>query len=221
MIHIAAGSISLILFWIPVIVKKGSKIHNSVGRWYVYMMTIVVISAALLSIKNVIIQEYEAAAFLGYLAILTAYPLWHGRNILKHKKVMSDQFMLIRKSFNWALLLGAIGLLIYAYCLEFRQQGPLMVIFALLGLSSSKDILKSNARLKEEAHWIIIHLEGMVVSGIAAYTAFFAFGGNTFFREVLPGQMMIIPWILPTVIGVTIMKVMKKRYIKKGPRRGQ
>jgi hypothetical protein len=27
--HIALGSIALLLFWLPVIVKKGSKLHNN------------------------------------------------------------------------------------------------------------------------------------------------------------------------------------------------
>jgi len=51
----------------------------------------------------------------------------------------------------------------------------------------------------------------MIVGGIAAYTAFFAFGGATFFGNLFDGYAMIIPWILPTIMGVGLIKWYKRK----------
>lgn len=216
MIHVVAGFTSLVLFWIPVIVKKGSTIHNKVGMWYVYMMTVVVLSSALLSIENLCQGLYQTAAFLGYLAVLTGYPLWHGMSIFKCKKNKSDTFILILRTFNWSLLIGATGLLFYAYILNFQGSSVLMIIFALLGLPSIATLRLSKEKIRSNNNWLFYHLQGMIVSGIAAYTAFFAFGGRTFFGNIFTGYWMIIPWVMPTVIGVVVIQLMKKKYLKKG-----
>jgi len=44
-IHIPCGFLSLILFWIPVGVKKGSPLHRKVGKLYYLTMWIVVITS--------------------------------------------------------------------------------------------------------------------------------------------------------------------------------
>jgi len=45
-IHIPFGTLSLILFWIPVGVKKGGTIHRKVGWYYYYCMWGVLVSSA-------------------------------------------------------------------------------------------------------------------------------------------------------------------------------
>ena len=77
-IHIFCGFCSIVLFWIPIFVKKGGNIHVKIGKAYVFLMWIVVLTAAILSIKNIIIGAYIMAAFLGFLSLITANPLWYG-----------------------------------------------------------------------------------------------------------------------------------------------
>ena len=84
--HVIAGMISLIIFWIPIFVKKGGNLHRSVGKVYVYLMWYVVISAFLLSVENFIEGSYIAAAFLGFLTLATGQPLWSAIAILNNKE---------------------------------------------------------------------------------------------------------------------------------------
>src|SRR6266478_2601944 len=44
-VHISAGSIALILFWIPAIARKGGKTHIRAGWTYVVCMSVVVVTA--------------------------------------------------------------------------------------------------------------------------------------------------------------------------------
>ena len=48
-LHIAAGGVSLILFWLPILTKKGRTAHRRIGLVYVYAMSVVVVSAFILS----------------------------------------------------------------------------------------------------------------------------------------------------------------------------
>jgi len=216
-IHVFCGFSSIILFWIPIFLKKGSKNHILVGKVYVLLMWVVVISASLLSIKNIIIGEFVMAAFLGFLAIITANPLWYGIAILKNKKGLSDSYRKKHLAFNTLITLA--GVLLFAYGIYLKGEGPgiLMLIFGILGMTSGRDVLASYQRKNEKSSWIEEHISGMLVSGIAAYTAFAVFGGSNFFREYLTGYWTIIPWIAPTIVGIIIIRSYKKAYLENRP----
>jgi uncharacterized membrane protein len=214
-IHVFCGFSSIIIFWIPIFLKKGSKNHILVGKIYVLLMWVVVISASLLSLKNIIIGEFVMAAFLGFLAIITANPLWYGIAILKNKKGLSDSYRKKHLAFNALITLAGVLLLAYGIYLKGEGPGILMLIFGILGMTSGRDVLASYQRKNEKSSWIEEHISGMLVSGIAAYTAFAVFGGSNFFREYLTGYWTIIPWIAPTIIGITIIRYYKNAYLKK------
>jgi hypothetical protein len=92
----------------------------------------------------------------------------------------------------------------------------LMFFFGFFGLTAIRDIIKLMKRNSFELNWYQEHYKGMITSGIAAYTAFLAFGGRQFLGELLPGMWQILPWILPTLIGITAMRLMDRYYSKKG-----
>ena len=210
MTHIIFGSLSLITFWIPVLVKKGGDIHIKVGKIYVALMWVVVISAVVLSILNVFRGRFISAGFLGYLAVITAHPLWYGMTILKHKKEMPDSVVKINTIFNWILFLGGLGLLIWSLLLKVQGPAILLLIFGSIGVISAAPLIFSKKEKKE--NWLAGHIQGLVTTGIAAYTAFFAFGGATFMGHIFSGSLIAIPWILPTIIGVFVIKKYKRQY---------
>jgi hypothetical protein len=92
-IHIAAGSIALILFWIPAIARKGGRTHIRAGWFYVACMSVVVVTAFAMSglaftiplairqitrllspaeLSDFLRSQRIFATFLAYLAGLTA-----------------------------------------------------------------------------------------------------------------------------------------------------
>ena len=215
-LHITCGSISLITFWIPVFTKKGNKLHRKVGLVYVYMMAIVVVTAAILSIENAIQGDINTALFLGFLSVLSGNPLWQGVAILKNKKTYSKSFLQIKAGF--AILLFVFGVFLVSYGLFIETEGIriLMFFFGFFGLTSIRDIIKLLKSTPENLNWYQEHYKGMIVSGIAAYTAFLAFGGRQFMGDILPGMWQILPWIAPTLIGVAAMRLMDRYYTRKG-----
>jgi len=214
-IHIIAGSISLILFWIPIFAKKGGKLHNTVGKIYVYLMWIVVISAGILSIENVMQGNYLMAAFLGFLTLITSNPLWYGMAALKQKKGMTEGYKRIHLIFN--SVITVCGFLLIIYGLTMIGEGPeiMLFFFGILGMTSSKEVYNHFKHPKTKEDWYKQHYSGMVTTAIAAYTAFAVFGGNQLLAGKLSGYLMALPWILPTIIGTGILVYMGKSRKKK------
>ena len=70
-------------------------------------------------------------------------------------------------------------------------------------------IFKKSIKKRE---WLIEHLGNIIGAGIGAYTAFFAFGGRRFLAEIFAGQLQVVPWILPGVIGGIAIAYLSKRY---------
>ncbi len=220
--HIIVGSLSLVVFWIPVFVKKGGDIHAKIGKIYVILMWMVVLSAFVLSILNVIRGRFIVAGFLGFLSLLTAQPLWYGMVILKHKKSISDKVRKIQKALNYSIFISGLGLILWSVLLSIQGEAILLLIFGILGVVSTFGNIFNNHAV--EKSWLEEHIEGLVGTGIAAYTAFFAFGASTLMGGIFTGSLIAIPWILPTIIGTFIIKRMKrkmglKKVKAKNPRR--
>jgi len=212
-IHIPFGAISLILFWIPVGLQKGSSKHKQFGRYYYRTMWVVLISSALLSVCNTIMGNYMAAIYLGFLTLITAYPLWYSYEILQQKGEWTNRYYLIRRVFLGTMLVSGIALVgIGGIMFQFKGMGTMMVFFGIIGLLSGREMLMSKTKAMIRETRIKMHIQGTIISGIAAYTAFFAFGGSRIFIQVLHmhHQWMVIPWIAPTLLGVLYMRYMKR-----------
>ena len=213
-IHIFFAFGSLIIFWIPVFTKLGGDMHRKTGKAYVICMWVVVVTSVWLSINNVIEGHYNASIFLGFIAMITANPLWYGIAILKQKKGLTKSYNRKQMVFNILIALSSLGLLFLGFSIG-PKNGVLMIIFGALGLTSGLTIFKDLRNPPTESNWFITHMRGMVISGIATYTAFFAFGGRTLFENVLTGYWMVLPWVAPTVIGIFIMRKMRTKYEQK------
>ncbi|MEM6807016.1 MAG: hypothetical protein AAF696_36785 [Bacteroidota bacterium] len=214
--HVIAGFISLVLFWLPIFTRKGGKAHRKIGILYVYCMWFVVISAGILSVKNVIIGDHTSAIFLGFLTFITGNPLWYGVAILKNKRGISDQYKRIHFAINGVIILFGLMMITYALLNLDKGVSILMLFFGLLGVSSLPQMIRDYKTQLAGKSWFKEHYVGMVTTGTAAYTAFFAFGGRQYLDGILTGYWQILPWILPTILTFVGLYFARKYYEKKG-----
>lgn len=221
-IHIISGFSSLILFWVPVFTRKGGVNHKRVGQYYVYAMWSVVTTAFIMALISFASGRVVVASFLGYLAIITAQPLWVGTEVLKHKKQMGEHFLKLQGLIGLAVVVAAIGLLTVGIEHLSTSLGPVMVVFGVLGLTNipmalkSFNILTPDARTKSS--WLDDHMTELLTTGIAAHTAFLVFGASSFISELITGPLAIIPWVSPTVIGFAGIFYARKKYLPKTPK---
>lgn len=214
-IHVIAGFTSLFVFILPLISKKGGDIHRKTGRLYVYSMWVVVITALVLSIINAVESNYITALFLGYLAILTSNPLWYGISILKYGFKPPESLLRKKRAYELVVFLIAIfNISVFIY-LQGKGQSILLLIFGLLGLTAMPQAFASIMKLKEKANPVADHVEAMITTGIAAYTAFFVFGGYSFFENLYKGHMVVLFWTLPGIIGGICISRLRRKYTKR------
>ncbi|MEM7361314.1 MAG: hypothetical protein AAF431_19675 [Pseudomonadota bacterium] len=232
-IHVAVGFTSLILFWIPIASRKGSTLHNKVGRWYANAMYVVAVTAMLMSVlvlydpvaakhpqlqlqaeelAGLLYRERQVALFLLAIAFLVFANVRHGLLTLRSK----TDHQLMRAPSHLALnaILGVLGV-----SLIFVATGSFKILFYVFaGLCISASLGNLRYCLKTEVprmEWLIAHLSSMIGAGIGSYTAFFVFGGNRFLQEILTGQWMLVPWIAPGVIGGICIAYQSNKYRNK------
>lgn len=229
-LHIAAGSVALLLFWVPALTKKGGKLHVSTGRFYVAGMHIVAITAFVASIIALIdpiairrpgeIVEPEQAAqlaqrfrmfslFLLMLSVLVFTSVRHGIAALTARR---DPEILAKPLHRMTIaVLGLLGIIVGAIGIGNREL--LLIVFAGISVSGAVGMFRDTLKTApKRGDLIVAHLNGLIGSGIGAHTAFFAFGGSRFLSEILPGQWQLIPWIAPAVVGTVVIARVSRRY---------
>lgn len=230
--HITVGFLSLVLFWIPVVAKKGSALHIRTGQWYAKAMYAVGFSALGLALMllidpisfkfpdynfeaeeriNAISELRDIGLFLFAISILTLVGVRHG---LQSVRAKGNQALMRRAD---SLLINT-GLLTVGLWLGFAATGgsPMSVLFYIFaGLCSVTAINNLRFCLKREVtrgEQIVAHISGIVGAGIGSHTAFFVFGASRFLAEFLTGYAAIFPWVLPGVVGTYMILHQSKKY---------
>jgi len=215
-LHVSFGFTSLVLFWLPVFLKKGGKGHVISGKLYVIAMWVVVSTAALLSIKNMIIGKYFMAAFLGFIALITANPLWYGMAILRPRSQQTKRFQATHTVLDGLMSITGLLLLCWGIYLGGKGNAVLLLIFGGLGCTVIPSFIKKLTKPYQDEDRIKGHMVGLLTSGIAAYSAFFVFGGYTWMQQILPGMWQVVPWVAPGIIGAIGITYGVKYYRRKG-----
>lgn len=214
-LHIIGGFAALFLFWIPIVTRKGGKVHNRVGWAYIWSMTVVSISAFYMGVYRI---AFDASAdtervsfswFLIFISILSSASAWYGIRVLRYKnrKTMHKQVLDILFS---ALLMGSgVGIGIYGYTIG----SPLITYFPLLGVFLGLTQLSYWLRKPtERMHWYYEHFGGMIACCISTVTAFTVFGAP---RLLNISSSNLLLWLLPSIVLVPVIIGFTVYYKKK------
>lgn len=233
--HVAAGFISLVLFWIPVASRKGGALHLRAGRWYANTMYVVAGSALVLSLilmtvplaakhpnltasaeelTRIVEREFMVGLFLLAISMLVVVGVRHGILTLKAKSDHAVMRSPLHLGLNLALLSVGLSLAVAAY----GGSAEKILFYVFAGLCTFTAIGNLRYCLRKEVakmEWLITHLNAMLGAGIASYTAFFVFGGNQFLRGILSGYWLLLPWFLPGVVGGAMIAWQTAKYRRK------
>lgn len=210
--HIATGAVALVLFWVPVIGRKGAALHRRTGRLFVRLIIATGISAIGMSlctlaapgathpdIADIALVRGLFGWMMLYLATLTISLGWHG-------------LMTVRNRFDHAanrapLALGLQGACIVA-ALNCAAQGyvigqPLMLGIAVVGVASGVTNLAFILTPRpSRMRYLKEHVKALVGGGISVYTAFMTFG----LARLMPAHAFNPTlWAIPIAIGVSII----------------
>lgn len=223
-IHIGLGFAVLALFWVQIFSKKGSAWHIRAGKAF-YWAGMVIVATALFGVSAILFNAFtgefdvalndENAAFvffLGYLAIVTFTILEKGRSAIRFHGPSPGARAVF--AYGRAIFALAASIALIAYALAYRPSIAI-ILFALSPLGVLIFIETMTFQRVGNTYpqrWIIEHLDGMLGAGIAFHTAFFVFGAKSFFNPLLGGSpLQLLPWILPTIIGVPAGIIWKRK----------
>lgn len=228
-LHIVAGVIAMMIFWIPVTTRKGGLNHRRFGRVYVGVMYTVAVSAILMSVMVLTAPTYfKADWFVNSVSPeqlkMSIYSFWTlllVLSLLTYNSVNQAMVALKTKrdrslARRWYHLCAAIALLISSMVLlglTFNGLGSRILgyVFSIFGVISALQILHyAYAKRVAPKRWLIEHLSSMCGSGIAVYTAFFAFGARHVLAEL--GQWQLVFWILPGLLGGIAIHFWTRKY---------
>jgi len=211
-LHILAGSLGLVSFWIPVVSRKGSLLHRQWGRVFTWAMLVTGTAAIGISITTLIdpinthphlddaewIRGIFGWMMLG-LAVLTLNLAWYGRCCLVNK---SDH----RLNLEWRNL-SLQGLLLIASIIcagySLRIGEPIMLGMPAIGTATvASNLAFMLKREPASIDWLKEHVKALVGAGISVYTAFFAFGAVRTIPTLAlhPGL-----WSIPLVVGLALI----------------
>jgi hypothetical protein len=235
LVHVAAGALALVCFWLPMLARKGGHQHRRTGHWFVNIMYVVtgtgLAMSALVLLAPLAVGGHEsartpaefaaaaerarvAALFLLMLSLLVLASVRHGWLALRAAR---DPAILRHPMHLLLLVLLGVAGLVAATVGTWRGE-LLLQIFAAVALVTSWRLgRESRAGRAPDGGWLVAHLRGMLVGGIGAYTAFFVFGGSRLFADLLTGYWQLLPWVLPGLVGGLLIHRYGRRYRQRRP----
>ncbi|MFK8014345.1 MAG: hypothetical protein AB8G17_02735 [Gammaproteobacteria bacterium] len=217
-VHIVTGALGLVIFWVPIVARKGGASHRVWGTRFVWLMLITGTVAVGISSSTIAAPvathphlmthpDFGSADIIRgifgwmmlYLAILTVNLAWYGRLCILHKRQHA-------RHRSWDnLALQAILTIASANCLwqGYRIEQPLMMGISMVGFATVATNLHFLYRRKPgPLDWQLEHIKALVGAGISVYTAFFAFGAV---RYVPALALTPILWSVPLITGLILI----------------
>ena len=231
-LHAVFGVAGLVLFWIPVLLQKGSFWHKRAGRYFALTMIVAAASGLVMAIMMyldpvgikvrspdlgaaaiafITAQSRQNAVFLALLSVLLFTTVQRSLAALKAK----DERRRLRGPAMLFLpvTLGLLGLVVLGIAIRYGAFlfGGFAVVAIVVSALNLRYALKPRLKRKE---WILEHLANALGSGIAAHTGFLVFGASSLLGSFLRGNLMLIPWFAPTVVGVAAIVFWVTRYAR-------
>lgn len=194
-LHVAGGMTALIAGLIPMFAKKGSKLHVTGGKVYLWAMWVAVFSSLPLAM-------IKMNLFLGTIGIFTGYLVYTGNRAAQRKSpIPTSKTDLV---VMWGTMAVSILMVIAALYLAIGMEGrwPMGVVLGVFGVFCFVLTLQDR---KFTAHperfakksWLMIHIGRFGGAYIATFTAFVV-TNVTFVPDLLL-------WLGPGVIGGMIL----------------
>ncbi|ARI75568.1 DUF2306 domain-containing protein [Halobacillus mangrovi] len=214
MLHVIAGFTALAIFWIPLVTKKGGKLHKRIGWVYVWAMAVVAFSAFYMGIYRIGFdtsrnaEERSFSFFLIFIAVLSASTAWNGIRVLRYKKRTERHRNLWDLGLSTLLIISSLITIGIGWINDFT----LLKFFPILGVFLGYGQLNYWLRPpRTNMHWYFEHFGNLIGCSIATITAFTVFGAP---RLLNISSINIFLWFLPTILLTPII-IGYTRYYKK------
>jgi len=200
-VHILAGVIALVAGAGAILTTKGKPRHNQVGRYYVYSMAVVVVTAVPLA-------AITANWFLLAIAVFSGYLVFGGYRVIRRQRARLTSPTVVDYGGHGTMLsVGSIMIAVGGWqTLNGTEElAPVLVVFgaigAVLAIREGRDLHRS-----QRIPWMQRHIVFMGGAYIATVTA-----------TITVNLTMVPPlarWLGPTAVGVPLIWLAIARYTR-------
>jgi len=222
--HVATGFVGLAAFWIPVFARKGGRTHVRAGRAYVYCAYVVTLSAVTAAAGRIVFYQlqgirladqpelYGVSLFLGYLGLVTFATVRQGIRVLATRRAPETLRTPGHEALGWASMASSAVIITFALAM-WSDVSPVLLGLSPIGLFTGRNMLRlmRNPGARRMG-WFYSHLGSMLGGGIAFHTAFIVFGVQRLWAYELAGPLAVVPWILPTIVGLPAIAIWTRHY---------
>ena len=225
--HVATGFVGLAAFWVPVFARKGGRTHVQAGRVYACCAYVVTLSAVTASAGRIVSYQvqgisfaerpdlYGFALFLGYLGVVTFATVRQAMRVVATRRAPETLRTPFHEALGWASIAGSVAVIAFALGV-WSDVSPILLGLSPIGLFTGRSMLRLMRNPgAQHMGWFYSHLGSMLGGGIAFHTAFAVFGAQRLWAYELAGPLAIVPWILPTVVGIPAIVVWTRYYRRK------
>jgi uncharacterized membrane protein len=207
--HILAGGGAFVLAPLALVTAKGGKAHRRWGKIYFWCMAGVALSA-------LVMAAYRPILFLALVAIFSFYAAFTAYRVLGQKAAWEGKSVV--RPLDWlaailCLAASAALALFGAIRPELVQNLRIpAVVFGAIGMRiSGRAMWRFTHPPTDKMFWWYTHLQGMIGSYIAAWTAFCL----VTIGPVVGGKAQLWLWLVPVSIGLPAIIVTTAFYRRK------
>ncbi|MGB3870274.1 MAG: hypothetical protein WBG34_14575 [Flavobacteriales bacterium] len=197
-IHVAAGSIALVVAPLAMVVQKGGDWHRRWGKVFFYGMIVVCATAITLGILRPKNFWLALVAVFSFYMIASGYRSLYLKQMHRGLRPTRVDIALhgIAGVVNGGLLIWGLAHLILG---SFNTQAVLFTVFGLIGtIMVLNGFLKFYRRRHDKREWLYGHISGFIGGYIATLCAFSAVNLTMI-------EPMWLQWLWPVVIGVPLV----------------
>lgn len=205
-IHIGLGAVILATGIAQIIMRKAGRTHRKIGALYFWCMFISFLTSFPASV-------HDSRHFLSLVGLFSIWLAFTGMRMAQIK--IAPRFKMIDRVsatlFFFANLV-MIGFVLYLFLTSNTQYAIILGVFSgIFAMGAFPDfyflMIKNNPEhLVTRQRWIYTHIGRMIGSFIAATTAFLV--------NVQPFGNNIINWLLPSALGVLLIRFYIRKYKK-------
>jgi hypothetical protein len=211
--HTGIGVLALLTFWTSGLTRKGSRAHIASGKIYLLAMTGILISATGMLAGFAERHHPIAAAFLGYLLVITGTSVWCSWRAIRDKHDWNAYTGPVYKALM--VMNGLSGLAIAYIGLFVTTQMQLVITaFSVIGIANAFSMWRfAQASPENSRWWLKQHFGAMIGNGVATHIAFLSIGLPKLLPMLSGPVLQSLAWLGPLTLSVVAGAYLNRKYM--------
>lgn len=219
-LHVAGGVLGLLVMGVPLLARKGGRLHRGAGKLFAAAMIVagvsgVAMAAAWLAAPRAFTAEAAVGALRANAVFLATLGLLMLCAVQQMLRALTRKRQAAPRPSRLDLLLPAacVGAGAMAVVVGVVAGAPLHLGFGALAIVTAVGDLRFVLRpLRTPRAWWYQHMSGAMVAMISAVTAFLVIGGRRWLAGLLAPELAWTLWVAPTLVLVPVFSAWTARW---------